>query len=602
MARERFSFSWPPIATGLISAWRDGYGLHDLRKDVMAGLTIGTVAVPLSMALAIATGVPPQHGLYTAIIAGALIALAGGSRFNVSGPTAAFVVILFPIVQQHGLGGLLIASMMAGVILLAMGLARMGLIIQFVPYPVILGFTAGIAVVIAALQIPDFMGLQTGAQDDHFLANMTTAAAAIPSLNPWELAVGVFSLAIMLLWPRLRIPLPAPLIGLVIGALAAWLINTWTSTVQGQQVIATITSRFTWEAHGMSGAGIPPIAPTFMAPWSLPGANGEPLILDFALLRELMAPAFAIAALGAIESLLCAVISDGMTRTQHDPNAELIGQGLGNIVAPLFGGITATAALARTATSIRSGARSPIAAIVHSFVVLVAVVALADLLGMVPMATLAALLLIVAWNMSGARNVIHTLRTAPLADAIILGVCFGLTVLFDMVLAVTVGIALAAAHFVRRMSQVTEARKLGASSRPDAEVLPPDTDALPSDAVAYDINGPMFFGVANTILTSLHLRDPDIRTLILDMRDVPSMDMTAIAALQTFLTDVREQEVAVILTGLSSSLIVKLRRAGVRTERNKLTYASTLNQAAKIAIRWQKSRQPEAVEPPPTLA
>lgn len=344
----------------------------------------------------------------------------------------------------------------------------------------------------------------------------------------------------------------------------------------------------------MSGTGIPPIAPTFMAPWRLPGADGQPLILSFDLLRELMAPAFAIAALGAIESLLCAVISDGMTRTRHDPNAELIGQGLGNIVAPLFGGITATAALARTATSIRSGARSPIAAIIHSLVVLVAVVGLAELLGLVPMATLAALLLIVAWNMSGARNVIHTIRSAPLADAVILIVCFGLTVLFDMVLAVTVGIALAAAQFVRRMAMVTEARRLGPPSYPEGQ-------EPPSDTAIYDIKGPLFFGVANKTLTSLHLVDTDVRTLILDMRDVPSMDMTAIAALQTFLNDLHDQDVAVILSGLTPHLIVKLRRAGIKKTLATLTYARDLTQAVRMAGRWHDARRSASPEPPPTI-
>src|SRR5690554_3111276 len=587
MARERYSFSWPPIATGLISAFRDGYGFDDFRKDLMAGLAIGTVAVPLSMALAIATGVPPQHGLYTAIIAGALIALAGGSRFNVSGPTAAFVVILFPIVQQHGLGGLLIASMMAGVILLAMGIARMGLIIQFVPYPVILGFTAGIAVVIATLQIPDFLGLQTGQLGEHFVDNMTAIVTAIPSLNPLELAIGVFSLLIMLLWPRLGLPLPAPLMGLVVGALAAWLINRWLGGSPDLPAIQTITSRFTWEAQGMSGDGIPPIAPSFMAPWRLPGPDGQPLELSLGLLRELMAAAFAIAALGAIESLLCAVISDGMTKTRHDPNAELIGQGLGNLVAPLFARMTTTDALARTATSIRSGARAQIAAVIHSLVVLGAVVALTDLLGQVPMATLAALLLIVAWNMSGARSVIHTLRSAPLPDAAILVVCFGLTVVFDMVLAVTVGIALAAAHFVRRMAMVTVARRVNVPYQPQSEEVPADT-------AIYDINGPLFFGVANKTLTSLQLQDANVRTLILEMHGVPSMDMTAIASLQTFLDELHEQQIAVILSGLPPPLIVKLRRAGIRTTRASLTHTRDQAQAVRVAARWHQAREAAA--------
>ncbi|HKL52212.1 MAG TPA: SulP family inorganic anion transporter, partial [Wenzhouxiangellaceae bacterium] len=366
----------PGICTGLRAAWRDGYGLRDLRADLMAGLTIGTVAVPLSMALATATGVPPQHGLYTAIVAGAIIALTGGSRFNVSGPTAAFVVILFPIVQQYGLGGLLIASMMAGVILVALGLTRMGRLIQFVPYPVVLGFTAGIAVVIAILQVPDFLGLETGPLGEHFVDNVSVIAGALNTMDPVEFAVGLFALACMLAWPRFRIPVPAPLIGLAAGALAAFVVNQWMGGVQAGPAVETIASRFAWQVGESTGTGIPPIPPTFTAPWLLPGANGEPLTIDFDLIRALLGPAIAIAMLGAIESLLCAVVSDGLTRTRHDPNAELIGQGLGNIVAPLFGGITATAAIARTATNIRSGARSPIAAVVHSLVVLLAVVAL----------------------------------------------------------------------------------------------------------------------------------------------------------------------------------------------------------------------------------
>jgi SulP family sulfate permease len=308
MARSRFSLNVPAIATGLRAAWREGYSLADLRHDVMAGLTIGTVAVPLSMALAIAAGVAPQHGLYTAIIAGAIIAITGGSRFNVSGPTAAFVVILFPIVQQYGLGGLLIATMMAGVILVILGITRMGQLIQFAPYPVVLGFTAGIAVVISVLQIPDFLGLNVGQLSEHFVENLGQIITALPGVNPYELGIGAFSLAVMLLWPRLNIPIPAPLIGLVVGAIAAYGANQWLGGPNSDTVVQTIASRFTWEADGEVGNGIPPIAPTIMAPWLLPGANGQPLELSFDLIRALLGPAFAIAILGAIESLLCCVV------------------------------------------------------------------------------------------------------------------------------------------------------------------------------------------------------------------------------------------------------------------------------------------------------
>lgn len=583
MSRQRFSVNLPSIATGLRASWQDGYGLADLRKDIMAGLTIGTVAVPLSMALAIATGVPPQHGLYTAIVAGAIIALTGGARFNVSGPTAAFVVILFPIVQQYGLGGLLIASMMAGVILMGLGMARMGRLIQFVPYPVVLGFTAGIAVVIAVLQIPDFLGLETGELGEHFVANVIAIGSSLSTLNPLELGVGVFTLAVMLVWPRLRVPVPAPLVGLVVGAVAAYGVNQLLGGAQAGQAVDTIASRFSWEIDGEIGTGIPPLPPTFMAPWHLPGPDGEPLTINFALLRELMAPAFAIAMLGAIESLLCAVVADGLAKTKHDPNAELMGQGLGNIVAPLFGGITATAALARTATNIRSGARSPIAAVIHAFVVLLAVVGLAELLGLVPMAALAALLFIIAWNMSEARRFVKMLRSAPPGDVTILVICFGLTVLFDMVLAVAVGIGLAAALFIRRMALLTQTDQADVQSHPDLSELP--------DGVAvYDISGPLFFGAAEKALTSLHLVDPKVKTVMINMHHVPSMDGTAIVALQSLIEEMEHDGVGLIIVGLRARIIVKLRRAGVRKMAESLTYCRGWQQASAVARRWHKKK------------
>lgn len=579
MARHRPSMRLPGIATGLRSAWREGYSLEDLRRDVLAGLTIGTVAVPLSMALAIATGVPPQHGLYTAIVAGAIIALTGGSRFNVSGPTAAFVVILFPIVQQYGLGGLLIASMMAGAILVALGIAGMGRLIQYVPYPVVLGFTAGIAVVIAVLQVPDFLGLQVGPLGEHFVENVGRIIDSLPSLDPLELGIGAFTLGVMLLWPRLHVPVPAPLIGLVVGALVAYGINRGIGDPSTGNLVETIASRFTWEAQGETGSGIPPIAPSFVVPWRLPGADGEPLELSFELIRALLGPAFAIAMLGAIESLLCAVVSDGLTRTRHDPNAELIGQGLGNIVAPLFGGITATAAIARTATNIRSGARSPIAAVVHALVVLLAVVALAGLLGLVPMAALAALLFIVAWNMGEARHVVHTLRSAPAGDVAILVTCFTLTVVFDMVLAVAVGMGLAAALFIRRMASLTHAERVDT-------VTHASIGALPDAVTLYDINGPLFFGAAEKALTSLHLVDPNVRVVILDMHDVPSMDGTAIVALKALIDDMHRQGVSLVLVGLPARILVKLRRAGIRRMAGQLTWCRELDHARKVALHW----------------
>lgn len=581
MAKPQRIVTLPQLFSGLRAAWLAGYSLADLRQDILAGITIGTVALPLSMALAIATGVPPQHGLYTAIIAGAIIAITGGSRYNVSGPTAAFVVILFPIVQQYGLGGLLIATMMAGVILIALGIARMGRLIQFVPYPVILGFTAGIAVVIAVLQLPDFFGLTTDRMGEHFITNLTAIIRALPTANNAELSVGIFTLALLIVWPKFKLPIPAALVGLIAAAFLAYLMNHYLLS-DGSQLIETIASRFSWTANGETGQGIPPIPPTFVAPWNLPGADGKPLEISFDLIVNLAGPAFAIAMLGAIESLLCAVVADGLTKTKHDPNAELIGQGFGNIAAPLFGGITATAALARTATNIRSGARSPIAAVVHSLVVLLAVLALAGLLGLVPMAALAALLFIIAWNMSEARHFVRTIRTAPGGDVAILLVCFGLTVLFDMVLAVAVGIGLAGALFIQRMANLT-------SSQTRHNEAHPATQGLPPSVIVYDVNGPLFFGVAEKALSALERVPGEVNILILDMQDVPSIDGTAINALHALVDEMQRQRIKVILVGLPARMVVKLSRAGIEKQSSQLTYCRNLQHARDVTERWLKA-------------
>jgi SulP family sulfate permease len=579
MSRQRRSsldYTFPRPGQALMDAFRKGYTWERGKRDIMAGLTIGVVAVPLSMALAIATGVPPQHGLYTAIVAGAIIALTGGSRFNISGPTAAFVVILFPIVADHGLGGLLIATLMAGIILVALGLSRLGSLIQYVPYPVILGFTAGIGVVIALLQLPDFLGLSGVALGDSTPHNLLLIVHALPSLSPVALGIGATTLAILLLWPRLNTPIPAPLAGLMVATLLAMLLAALGVEVD------TIASRFQWQIEGQSGSGIPPFAPNVTPPWQLPGADGQPLEVNFALIQALLGPALAIALLAAIESLLCAVVADGLTRTRHDPNAELIGQGLGNIVVPFFGGITATAALARTATNIKSGAFSPLAAVVHSLVVLLAVVALAGVLGHVPMAALAALLFIVAWNMSEARHFVHTLKSAPGSDVAVLVICFALTVIFDMVLAVAVGIGLAAALFIRRMAQLTSTERLEAFDQAQAP--------LPDGVALYQISGPLFFGAAEKAIATLRVVDRRITVIMLDMRAVPSLDATAIVALESLQRELADQRIRLIFVGLPTRLLLKLKRAGVKRQAGKLAAVKTLDHATSLARRWLETR------------
>ncbi|WP_236214904.1 C4-dicarboxylic acid transporter DauA [Metapseudomonas otitidis] len=562
-----------PLFAALRQTLRAGYSWERLRGDLGAGVTVGIIAIPLAMALAIAVGVAPQHGLYTVLVAAPLIALTGGSRFNISGPTAAFVVILLPITQQHGLGGLLLCTLMAGLILLAMGLGRLGRLIQFIPYPVILGFTAGIGIVIATLQVKDLFGLSLPHTPQHYLEQVELLALALPGAHLGDTLVAMVCLAVLLVWPRFVPKVPGHLVALAVGALLGLLLEALGLPV------ATLGERFSYTLDGVSHPGIPPFLPDFAWPWNLPGADGQPLRLSFELIRQLLAPAFAIAMLGAIESLLCAVVADGMAGTRHDPNAELVGQGLGNLVAPLFGGITATAAIARTAANVRAGAFSPLAAIIHAGVVLTAMLLLAPLFSYLPMAALAALLVMVAWNMSEARHVLHTLRIAPRNDVVVLLVCLVLTVLFDMVLAVGVGLLLAAGLFIKRMSELTDTQPMpGHAQRALGE--------LPASVVPYVISGPLFFGAADKALSVLRMLNPQVRVVVVEISAVPLLDMTALAALESLLEDYRRQGIGLVLVGTTPRVRLKLRRAGIRREDGRLAYVQTLEQARAKALRW----------------
>lgn len=561
----------------VFAAWRQtlkvGYSLKALRGDLAAGLTVGIIAIPLAMALAIAVGVAPQYGLYTVLVAAPLIALTGGSRFNVSGPTAAFVVILLPITQQFGLGGLLLCTMLAGLIMIAMGLGRAGRLIEFVPYPVTLGFTAGIGIVIATLQLKDLFGLSLSSQPLHYLEQVQVLLLALPSAHLGDALVAALSLAVLILWPRWVPKVPGHLAALAVGTLAGL-------ALEGMGIpLATLGERFSYSLDGVLHAGIPPFLPNFAWPWQLPAANGQPLSLSFELIRQLLAPAFAIAMLGAIESLLCAVVADGMTGSKHDPNAELVGQGLGNLIAPLFGGITATAAIARSAANVRAGAFSPLAAIIHAGVVLVAILLLAPLFSYLPMAALAALLLMVAWNMSEAGHVLHTLRIAPRSDVLVLLTCLILTVLFDMVLAVGVGLLLAAGLFIKRMSDLTDTAAL---PRHFHQAL----KDLPEHVLVYAIRGPLFFGAAEKALSVLRRFNNDVKVVIVDISAVPLLDMTALAALDNVLRDYRKQHVGLVLVGTSSRVRLKLRRAGILREEGHLAYVQNLEQARAKALNW----------------
>jgi len=548
--------------------------LHEgFRANVLAGLTVGVIALPLSMALAIASGVAPQHGLYTAIIAGLFIAVFGGSKVNISGPTAAFVVVLLPIVQQYGLSGLLVSGLMAGVLLIMMGVAKLGNLIAVVPYPVTVGFTSGIAVVIGTLQIKDFLGLPIESLDGHYLDKVLVIIRSLPGVDWQELLIGALTLAVLIVWTKLKSRIPGHLVALLVGTLGAVILNQLNSDF----AVATIGSRFHYAVGDILGNGIPPFLPEFVLPWNQAGADGKPLELSFELMRNLAGPAITIAMLGAIESLLCAVVADGMAGIKHRPNKELIGQGIGNVIAPFFGGIPATAAIARTAASIRAGASSPVASTVHGLFILAAIVLLAPALSYIPMAALAALLIMVAWNMSEVKSFIRIIAIAPRQDVITLLTCFILTVVFDMVIAVGVGMGLAAVLFIGRSIQLTEI------IRQQDKAAHPHLENLPDEIIIYDINGPLFFGSAQKALQSISTVNPQVKVMILDMSDVSMLDMSAIIVMESLVSSLQKQSIGLVINNLQPRLILKLRPSGVRRKEGAMDFSRNIQEAIDIA-------------------
>lgn len=507
------------------SCFQERYSGPRLAKDLMAGATVGIIAIPLAMALAIASGVAPQYGLYTAIIAGFLIALTGGSRLSISGPTAAFVVILFPIAQKYGLGGLLLATLMAGIMMVAMAYARLGRLIEYVPESVTLGFTGGIAVVIATLQIKDLLGLSIAEMPEHFTGKIWVLAQHLHQTAWPAVAIAGVTLLVMLLWPRLKTPVPPHLPAVVVASLLAWLLQSY-----GMDV-ATIATRFSYlAADGSVQAGIPPYMPEFIWPWLQPGPGGAVFQLSWPLIIDLLPAAFAIAMLGAIESLLCAVVLDGMTGRRHSANSELLGQGIGNIVAPFFGGITATAALARSVANYKAGGQTPVAAMVHALVVLAGLLVLAPLLSYLPMAGMAALLLVVAWNMSEFPKSTHFIKSAPRGDIWVLMTCLLLTVFFDMVIAITAGVLLAALLFMKDIAAMTRLQDI--SDRAD----------LPPDWKLFRISGPLFFAAADRIFGDLAQESNSARGLVVSMESVPLLDAGGLSSLNKLITHCRKHQ------------------------------------------------------------
>jgi len=578
-------------AAALRAVLREGYSREDLKSDVLAGLVVGIVALPLAMALAIGVGVAPQFGLYTAIVAGFFVALLGGSRMQVSGPTAAFIVILAPIHTKFGMAGLLISGLLGGAILIAMGVLRLGRLIQFIPHPVTSGFTAGIATVIATLQIKDLFGLQLRRNPEHYLERVAAMFEARGTASLGEFIIGGSTLALLVLLPRFTRRVPAPLLVLP----ASVLISLALTRLLPDFHPATIASRFHTTVGGRVFDGIPQLPPLPVVPWLMPGPEGAQFSLGLDELRPLLSGAFAIAMLGAIESLLSAVVADGMARTKHDPDAELISLGVGNMIVPFFGGIPATGAIARTATNVRAGARSPIAAMTHAVVVLAAVLVLAPLLGYLPMSGLAALLLLVAWNMSDAKHFIHTIRVAPKSDVTVLLTCYVLTVGLDMVIGVSVGMVLAALLFMRRMAEVTQAR-LAAGSHPDV----PGT--LPPGVAVYEISGPLFFGAAQKAMATLQVVEDRTKAVVVLMDEVHAMDATGLVALESALESLRKHKCLAILSGVRAQPMALLKKAHLE-QREGVVFSANARDAVALAERHiggdpTVSAAPPAAVPP----
>ncbi len=539
-----------------------------MKNNIFSGLTVGIIALPLSMALSIAIGVPPQNGLYTAIIAGIIAAIFGSSKVNISGPTAAFVVILIPIVQEFGLKGLLICGLLSGFILLLMGFFKLGTLIELIPYPVTVGFTTGIAVVIATFQIKDFFGLTIENFSGHFHEKVYLLLNNFNTFQIQEFIVGLSTLFILILWSKTKSKIPSALIALSIITIAVVVYNMTTSNNQ----IATIYSTFQYNINGITGNGIPSVPLQFSLPWS--GYTIEDINLD--MFYKILPHSVAIAILGALESLLCAVITDGMTGNRTNPNKELIGQGLANIAVPFFGGIPATAAIARSAANVKSGATLKISSIVHSIFIFLAIVLFAPYLSYLPMASLSALLLIVAWNMSEIKHFINIIKIAPRHDVYVLLTCFILTVLLDMQIAVGVGIGLASILFIKRTIDLYSINLI--NNKHSLKHL-----NIPDDIAIYDINGPMFFGAAQRALKTLLDTNNEIKTVIINLENVSMMDMTALVAFKSIIDNFKMNNKKLIIVGVNDRILKKFKKMDINFNGESLIQKDTLQSVFNIS-------------------
>ena len=508
------------------------YTREQFIKDIVAGLIVAIIALPLSIALAIASGVNPEQGLYTAIIAGFFISFLGGSRVQIGGPTAAFVVIIYGIIAEHGIPGLIIATLLAGVMLILMGLFHFGDLIKFIPKTITIGFTLGIAIGIVVGQIKDFLGLNMGAVPAEFLTKLVAYSHNLGSISYITLAIGILALLIQIFWPKVSKKIPGSLVAIIVTTLLVAIFKLPVKTIGDLYTIK---------------AGLPS--------FSMP-------VLSFSLVREMILPAFTIAMLAAIESLLSAVVSDGMIGSKHKSNAELVGQGVGNILSALFGGIPATGAIARTAANVKNGGRTPVAGMVHALTLLLILLFLMPYASYIPMSCLAAILIIVGYNMSGWRTFVRIIKTAPKSDIAVLIITFLLTLFFDLVIAIEFGMVLAAFLFLKRMSDIAEVRQWTYIGSSEDEKLSEDVDLkyVPKNTIVYEVFGALFFGAANVFTSFKHEEGKNV--LILRMRNVPVMDISGVEALEEILETCKKRNLTLILSHVNEQPYHAMEKAG----------------------------------------
>lgn len=526
-----------------------GYNRQTLLQDIIAGIIVGVVAIPLAIAFGISSGVGPTEGLVTAIIAGFIISFFGGSKVQIGGPTGAFIVIIYGIIQQHGLPGLMIATIMGGIILLLMGLFKLGNVIKFVPYPIIIGFTAGIALTIFTTQMNDFFGMGIEDVPADFIHKWGCYFTHLTDINPIALGIGIISLLIIIFLPKINKKIPASLVAIIVMTLAAWLLRRFA----GVTSITTIGDLYTLPQ------GMP--APTLPSFTLAEGQTWQSVIID------LFPAAFTIAMLGAIESLLSAMVADGVISDTHNSNTELIAQGLANIVVPFFGGIPATGAIARTMTNINNGGQTPVAGIIHTLIVLLVLLFMGNLVGMIPMACLAAVLIMVSYNMSGWRTFVW-LSKNPKSDFVVMIVTFVLTVIFNLTVAIEVGLLLAVALFLKRTNEATVIRTFSGELDPNknSDVIIGDLHSLhiPDRTEIYEIDGPYFFGIANKfdeISRRIGYQNQVVR--IIRMRKVSFIDSTGIHNLEQLYLRTKKSGVQLVLSGVNHHVYDALYRAGL---------------------------------------